>query len=445
MLTGENGILTQAQNAKEETENAMANEASILGRYEDVINVATSVTGGEWNKEKGVNTPTINKNINMQLVRYEDGEWIEDETGTNYSYVAGTEEEDNNKSEWANVKVTIDGIESYFVWIPRYAYKIEYNNPNDKSQGGTIDVKFLIGTTNQYYDDEGNIQTAKRAETGHENTISDYYVHPAFTSDINLGGWRTELTGIWVGKYESSLVDKETKKNIVTTETGETSGNILLSANTDKAIAVQPNMSCWNYCTIGNLYTNFKDYSKDLNSHMLKNSEWGAVAYLAHSKYGRNGVEIDGNDENIITASGNIEENVKQSSTGNVYGIYDLSGGESEFVAAYYTKSTNANLMNNGEQLVNETNKEFVTGYDGVTTEENYKLGDATYETSGWNGDSHTFIDQHGSMFFRRGLGYTHWDNEIRGIFAFHLTNGRKTRIYISYMLSIKIVSLNIG
>ena len=38
MLTGENGILIQAQNAKEETENAQKDEENILSDYEDYIN-----------------------------------------------------------------------------------------------------------------------------------------------------------------------------------------------------------------------------------------------------------------------------------------------------------------------------------------------------------------------------------------------------------------------
>ena len=42
MLTGENGILTQAQRAKEETEQAQANEANVLSSYEDVIYEATT-------------------------------------------------------------------------------------------------------------------------------------------------------------------------------------------------------------------------------------------------------------------------------------------------------------------------------------------------------------------------------------------------------------------
>ena len=41
MLTGENGILTQAQKAKEETENAQSNEANLLSGYEDYLYNAT--------------------------------------------------------------------------------------------------------------------------------------------------------------------------------------------------------------------------------------------------------------------------------------------------------------------------------------------------------------------------------------------------------------------
>ena len=41
------------------------------------------------------------------------------------------------------------------------------------------------------------------------------------------------------------------------------------------------------------MYTSARAYATNLNSHMLKNSEWGAVAYLTESKYGRNGEEVD--------------------------------------------------------------------------------------------------------------------------------------------------------
>ena len=43
MLTGENGILTQAQNAKNRTEEAAANEANILNQYNEIL---SNVSGG---------------------------------------------------------------------------------------------------------------------------------------------------------------------------------------------------------------------------------------------------------------------------------------------------------------------------------------------------------------------------------------------------------------
>ena len=58
MLTGENGILTQAQKAKEETENAQANEENVLDGYaqyiEGVTNggTLTTITGNETTNTK---------------------------------------------------------------------------------------------------------------------------------------------------------------------------------------------------------------------------------------------------------------------------------------------------------------------------------------------------------------------------------------------------------
>ncbi len=54
MLTGDNGILTQAQRAKGETENAAANEAAILNEYNQIMSNWTkgeTSTGGESESE----------------------------------------------------------------------------------------------------------------------------------------------------------------------------------------------------------------------------------------------------------------------------------------------------------------------------------------------------------------------------------------------------------
>lgn len=206
MLTGNNGILTQAQRAKEETEKAAQEEQEMLNSYEDYMK---GTSGGQWDEKKKVNTPRLVQGMTeVRSFKLPEG------TNKGKTVKKGDADFDENnwydyeKSEWANA-VTKDG--SYWVWIPRFAYKITYNNSSDKSQGGTIDVKFLIGTTDKYYDDEGNIQTAKRAKSKTEevDTTSDYYVHPAFTDESNIdyanGGWDKEIPGIWIAKFEAGF------------------------------------------------------------------------------------------------------------------------------------------------------------------------------------------------------------------------------------------------
>ena len=318
---------------------------------------------------------------------------------------------DYGNKKWANTIVTIDNIDSYFVWIPRFAYKITYQDSNDKSKGGTIDVKFLIGTTDQYYDNGGNLQTAKRASTGNEDTSSDYYVHPVFTNNVELGGWSKELSGIWIGKYESARSDAGTTKENIGTST---------------KIKIQPGVTSWRETIIGNMYTYAKEYSKELNSHMLKNSEWGAVAYLTHSKYGRNGTEVTINgNKDYITADGGINVNPEQSSTGNVTGIYDLAGGSSEYVIAYCNLSTSSNLTNYGVSFASGGGKsnEYVTAYAGTEESSEYKSGDATYETSTWNQDFARFIDLI-YPFFARGGNCESASNA--GIFDYDRSSGNE-------------------
>lgn len=99
----------------------------------------------------------------------------------------------NNKNDWysypdkkwANV-VTVDADEvSYWVWIPRYAYK--------KNADGTSDIKFIT-TDNKY-------KTSNDSET--KNLDSGYFVPESFT----FGG--KDLYGIWVSKYECSTNPNE--------------------------------------------------------------------------------------------------------------------------------------------------------------------------------------------------------------------------------------------
>ena len=58
MLTGQNGILSQAQNAKNKTEEAQVNEANALTNYEQIINASTGVNLGTITGHETTNTVT---------------------------------------------------------------------------------------------------------------------------------------------------------------------------------------------------------------------------------------------------------------------------------------------------------------------------------------------------------------------------------------------------
>ncbi len=289
-----------------------------------------------------------------------------------YNYESqGSYKTDGRTSHWANVK-TSDG--SQWVWIPRFAYKITFNPSTFSTEGGEIDVIFLNGTTDNYIDRSGKTH---ELPTG-------YKVHPAFTNESDTkyenGGWDTELTGIWVAKYEAGFagtgdVSSSTTKKLSSIYYSTSTTNVYGSVTTSTKIAYPvfvPNAYSFNYINLSDSYKICKALTSTSNpyglsstsadTHLMKNSEWGAVVYLAHSKYGRNGIEIQSNKRSITTVStvyyltgyGNANTSTDKfssangqlsSSTGNMYGVYDLNGGSGEFMAGYLESSTGRGIF----------------------------------------------------------------------------------------------------
>ncbi len=331
---------------------------------------------------------------------------------------------DYGSKKWANVQLA-DG--SYFVWIPRFAYKIN-NTVRNQTPGdnvaGTIDVRF-VGT---------DVTTENIAEKLGDD-YDDYIVHPAFCDEskngYENGGWDSELPGIWVAKYEMSM--ENSKKPVVTTENGETRGDVETDANI-KAVS-KPDVSSWRYITVGKCYTNGKNYDSNKESHLMKNSEWGAVAYLTHSNYGRSGEEVSVNQSHkYITGAGkgkgdkvynstyeepeedqryNGEIGKLSSTTENISGIYDLSGGGWEYVAVFRGSDTFDYDAQGGSSFagVTKTNTKWATKYEsteGTPTGEKSKEGDAIWDiyvsnNKGWFGDYSEFAVEIKPFAYRGG------------------------------------------
>ena len=185
-----------------------------------------------------------------------------------YLYVAGDNETDTKTSRWANA-VTDDG--SYWVWIPRFKYKIS-DKPIGYSgdRAGKIEVEFIPTT-----DQTGTSGYTTAANTEGEILTIDgntYIIHPAFENGSSTGKnngyangeWDSELPGFWIAKYEISGENAS----------GESinPGNAAISDSV--RMVSKPGVASWGMIKIGQMYQNCINYDKAKNSHMIKNSEW---------------------------------------------------------------------------------------------------------------------------------------------------------------------------
>ena len=300
----------------------------------------------------------------------------------------------------AYTPVKEEDILAYYVWIPRYKYKLFNATYESNTTAQLIDVEFengtsTTGTVTCTYDTNG-------AETCLNKANGNWYTHPAFTFG------NQELEGIWVGKFEVS---------------GSTT-----------APRVKPGVQSLRNITIANMYSTGKlfrstDYitSNGINQsdpHMMKNIEWGAVAYLKQSNYGLGITDIGINSGGTITGGGtgtSYTTNTSQSTTGNITGVYDMSGGAWEYVMGNYAKTNG-----NSGLTVSEVPAEHIDIYSGSSVSASH-LGDATGETASWYSDYAYFVTS-GNPWFVRGGYYN--NGNTAGVFYFYFNAGEGYRYY---------------
>ena len=399
MIVGENGIITQAQRAAQETEQAKRDEEAGLSSLETAIQEAL---GNVYNEEAGVNVPKLTEG--MIPVYYDENtkSWKKaDKNNENNQWY------DYDAKKWANIvtvsdenaalreaevgtEIPVEDITTFFVWIPRYAYSITSGYEQGEGASGKIDVTFLKGNTNTGSDGVNYATDYDESELS-AGDITPKIVHPGFT----LGN--TQLTGIWVAKFEAS----GTNASDQAVGNTSSSSSIVVAPDDTTYVKILPSKISWRHITIGEseyqsiyMSNNTAKYgwSSSVNSHLMKNREWGAVAYLCYSDYGSipmtNGAGSYNSSENyfydVYTGAGpksvtgddserrydtfnedtngyNTTLGVLASTTGNVYGIYDMAGGANERVAGYFDNE-NGNLNTNGKSTSNESVKYFENG-----------------------------------------------------------------------------------
>ena len=329
-----------------------------------------------------------------------------------------------NRTKYLNATpgtiIPMDDITTMWVWIPRFNAVTPSNyNGGTQAKPNAIDVTFV-----------------KPNETAID----------AFTFGDK------ELSGFWYGKFEIG----GTLASACTNETCNVSN-----------IVVKPNVSSLRNQKVSSFFfasrsmeqsgNSFGFVSSEVDTHMSKNNEWGAVAYLTQSIYGRctnsttcSEIGINNNNSfltgygapagsssSVTNGTYNTTLGINASTTGTIYGIYDMSGGASEYVMGVladpngkprsgYDSSSNSGFTGMLENGTTYTGIAFPDSkYYNLYTGSSY-TGHALTETKNWYSDDVGFVNTIGP-WFRRGGHYI--NSPSAGVFSFGNSYGYSTFI----------------
>mgnify|MGYP000564507597 FL=1 len=363
-----------------------------------------------------------NPNNTYKWYNYNNGMWANAVTVTSSS-----------RSKYLNASIgtaiSMNDITTMWVWIPRFNAATPSNyNGGTKTSPGAIDVTFV-----------------KSNETAID----------AFTFG------NKELSGFWYAKFETSH----------STLTSSTTNNNLGCSNercsNANGIIIKPNVKSLRYNNVSNFFfasrsmeksgNSFGFVSTEVDTHMSKNNEWGAVAYLTQSIYGRctnsttcSEVGINnnsgyltgygapaGSSSSVANGAYNTTLGKNASTTGTIYGIYDMNGGAVEYVMGVladtngkprsgYNSSSNSGftgMLNDGTTYTGIAFPD--SKYYNLYTGSSY-TGHALTETAGWYSDFAGFVFTGSSWFFRGGNYNT---SALSGVFFFNNRNGDSSNI----------------
>lgn len=405
-----------------------------------------------------------------------------------------------NKGDFGSIlgqEVKMEDITTMWVWIPRYKYVI-FNGNNETSEEQEIKIQFEHGI-----DKTGTVSCTENILTANDSSSSETctdttngsivnnkstYTHPAFTFGDE------ELTGIWYAKFEMS------------TDQTSACATSQSNANCNKVhdnIYVKPDQISLRYQNVANefqsirnmeLFNNIHGFNQketattssqtgeitndnnNIDIHMQKNMEWGAVTYLAYSKYGKygnslytgiykivyknnwyqnassvytyktgySGYSYNANSSTTNTTSyndltdlgsGKGYKGAGASTTGTVYGIYDMNGGAYDYVMGNQVNTSGAFYSSSAGFTATPLAKyydkySYNTSYYSKESISRGRLGDATKEmtkayTSGnggsWEGSYRYFPLSSSPWFLRGGVAN---DSSYYGITHSYYYNG---------------------
>ena len=264
---------------------------------------------------------------------------------------------------------------------------------------------------------DGNIQGLTREVDPHMMKSSEWGGVAYLTQSAYGNKQGTDSSsGVWNNAYNECLVSKE--ENTVSNYGGISSYCVTLTG------------------AVGSSKNAATSYYSEQTSITDKNADEITISF---NEYAQNGTTTAKTQTyyKYYTTNG-----VKGSTTGNIYGIYDMSGGSWEYMADYLANGTETNVTYFKENVSNRYKTEYKGDGETNSTEDkitNYnansdRYGDAIWEISNgangpysWNQD-YSHFSYLSAPFFKRG-GYFH-DGSSAGLFSFDSAYGGTNSYY---------------
>ena len=335
MLTGQNGILSQAQKAKTETEQAAENEAGILSDYETKINEALGIVQAEPGHYYETNTEvqiggkilTIPGGASLSKI---EGEYEDVEQGI-VIYITNKQITDE---EWQDVE-TMQKTYDQFVWVPvtgDYKRNTTYADTN-------------ISTT--AYTDTGYLPDGIQPTIPDELSIPEGKTEDEVIGEINENAEREAIVGegkaggFYISRYEAG---KETTTNKLISRKGATVWNY---------IAVEDDGETKGCKTVAKEFVN----NNNVKSALCSGIQWDmTMAFVNRKQDGSSDTDKTYN----VTQSKKSRHKGSEATSGHnvadrVCNIFDLEGNYPEYVAEKNSSYDASPFVNRGGTYYNSS------------------------------------------------------------------------------------------
>ena len=340
---------------------------------------------------------------------------------------------ENYKNITSETTINDSDILGYWVYIPRYAYKVMRRDASDRavsdttaSRNGGFEIKFETASdpkktpvkcsqTGQDYQTCVGTSALEYPTDPADKDKTAWATHPAFSWGTDADGYE-EMNGFWIGKFEATTSNDSSggypypsSNNTPTVLPGQS----VYKANswsgigdmydTAKMFGVEDKDNTYSGSSSSGGYPGYPGGSTTVGqnvhnlsiatSHMVKNNEWGAVLYLASSKFGAGINNVEPNSGLATTACGPTagseddcvitnRDAKSASTTGTEYGVFDIVGGTFEPVMAAYGRANTPVSSDGFRSVPRPPYVQIYTMSNSASCTWETCGGDATYETS---------------------------------------------------------------